>query len=116
MSELNYQKMMEIDGSQDHEGRTIRLLPKAWIELQIEILQNHPKLAEELARLMQQESGDVNVWYGAVGAYLGIVLDGAYSQEQLIEQFSRGLIAKREGIAVGIGSADIVPMPKELLQ
>ena len=115
MAELNYGKLMESDGKLTPNGKTITILPREWIELQIEIISNHPKLAQELAILMQQENGDVNVWYGAVGAYLGIVLDGAYSQIELCEQFCRGLINKREGLVVATDTK-VVAMPKDLLQ
>lgn len=114
MAELNYGKLMESDG-QEIDGKTITILPREWLELQIEIISNHPQLANELATLMQNENGDVNVWYGAIAAYLGIVLEGGYSQLELCEQFTRGLINKREGLVVAADSR-IVPISKELLQ
>jgi hypothetical protein len=112
---INWDQVMSLDGTTTADGATIQLMPRAVIELQIEVLSNHPELAAELGVLMKEENGDPNVWYGAIAAYCGIVLDGSYNQEYLCEQLSRSLINKREGIVVAPNSR-VVPIHKDLLQ
>ena len=105
----------QLEDIKEVNGMRIELLPACVIELQVEIISHHP----ELMRLLQEGSQDDNyspeIYYGIIAAYCGIVLDGAYNQEYLIDQLTKALVGKRSVVSVR-GALNIAKIPKELLQ
>lgn len=100
-------------------GMKLDILPAWVIEMQIEILANHPQLVKLLQEGLKGDNFEPETWYGLIAAYCGIALDGAYSQQYLAENLTKQLIAKRSIVKVvstDIDGPNIVSVSKELLQ
>lgn len=95
----------------DADGNQLyyRLLPKNLIELNIEIGLHHPKLLKLLEENLRDDAYSPEMFFGTLFAYCGIALDSiqsehGYSVNELIEQGTRALINKREGLAMGVNT------------
>ena len=117
MASSNRLVLDDIDGTtikgNDGQEYTIHLLPPEMIDLMMEIYSNHPKLAEVLLEASADDNYSVEVFFGSVAAYCGLVLDSsdgntAYTVGELIEQLGNALINKRENMAVSVNSVPTV--------
>lgn len=106
----------QLDGITEVNGMRIEMLPKAVIEFNIEIASHHPELIKLLNESLKVNNFEPDIYYGTIAAYCGIVLEGAYNQEYLIEQLSKAIIAKRTTLVVATLGADTVKVAKALLQ
>lgn len=105
--------MNRLKGLEAVDGDNVQLLPPEIVDMQVEILTHHPELVGLLREIMQANNYGPEFFYGTVAAYCGIVLEGNYSQKQLIEELSNALIGKRSIVQV-IG-ANTIKVSKELL-
>jgi len=102
-------------GSCNAETR-MELFPPHVIDLQIEMMCYHPKLIEEFKRLAaDEEQFDASLFYGMIGAYCGLVMDGDYGQETVAEQLLKALENKRLGNVI-MDSQDVAIVPTILLR
>ncbi len=61
---------------------TIVYIPTEFLELRKEV-SNHPTLLSRLQELPPE--GDIGDWIGCIAAYCEIILDGAYSVEDMMK-------------------------------
>lgn len=102
-------------GSCNAETR-MELFPPHVINLQMEIMCYHPELVAEFNRLVEEEEQmDASLFYGMIGAYCGLVMDGDYGQETVAEQLLKALENKRLGNVI-LDSQDVAIMPTVLLR
>ena len=106
----------QLDSITEVNGMKVEMLPKAVIEFNVEIVSHHPELVRLLSENLKTNNFEPDIYYGTIAAYCGIVLEGAYNQEYLIEQLSKALIAKRSTLVVATLGADTIKIPKVLLQ
>lgn len=104
-----------LDDIKEINGMRIEMLPPWVIGLNIEIVTHHPALTVELNRVLKENNMEPEVFYGAIAAYCGIVLEGAYNQQYLAESLTKALVDKRDGISI-ITDPNITTVSKELLQ
>jgi len=111
---LDYERIhgQEIPGI---PGSRMELLPPHIIALCIEIMTHHPNLGALMHTAREEENYDENSFYGFIGAYCGIVLEGAYDQKYLADSLLKALVDKRKGITV-ITDPNIITVSKDLLQ
>lgn len=95
----------------DSQGRPLfaRLLPKALLEMNLEIAINHPECQRLLNEGLREQAYDVETYFGIIFAYCGIALDSTnsphgYKVDELIEQGTRALISKRTASAVSVNT------------
>lgn len=79
-------------------GIDANLFPKEFVQLQHEIMHNHPQLADKLMQLSEDNVG-LETIMGEIGAYCEIVLDGEYMPVELCNRFLKKL---REATAIRI--------------
>lgn len=102
-------------GSCNAETR-MELFPPHVVDLQVEVMVYHPDLNNELKRLVADgEHLDAALFYGAIGAYCGLVMDGDYGQETVAGQLLKALENKRLGNVV-MSSQDVAIVPTVLLR
>lgn len=96
-------------------GSRMEMLPPHVVALMLEVMMHHPSLGELMHSARDEENYDEASFYGFIGAYCGLVLEGSYDQKYLAESLLKALVDKREGITV-ISNPDIAIVPKDLLQ
>lgn len=83
--------------SEDYRTMNKMYFPLEWIQLQKEIMRHHM----ELYAILQKGSYDIPETLGAVGAYVGISIDGLFTSAELqvlCKQLTVALVSKRPGI------------------
>lgn len=95
----------------DEEGnqRFIRLLPKELLLMNMEIAIHHPILQELLNEGLRDDAYSPDSYFGIIFAYCGIALDSTntphgYRVDELIEQGTRALIAKRSETGISVNT------------
>ena len=88
---------------------TIYLKSKEQLEVELEIATNHPKLQQLLQEDLKEDNYAYETFFGICFAYCGVILDSTNSQygyriDELYEQLGRGLLNKRECMAVSINT------------
>lgn len=112
MYEIDLSQLDDIYGA---DGTNVHLLPKEVIQLQVEVMSHHPELKKELDAVLPQDNFDPATFYGIIGAYCNIVLDGSYDETYLCEQLRKALVDKRVAICINSG-VNTVKVSKALLQ
>lgn len=97
------------DIPKSQNGITYALHSPQLIAFQIELL-SHPELAELLAKATKEDNYEPEAFFGTIAAYCGIILEGDYTVEYLLEQLSRALVAKRSPIRLQ-EAVNTVPVP-----
>lgn len=111
---LDYERIhgQEIPG---HPGSRMEMLPPHVLALMLEVMTYHPALGELMHSHRDEENYDESSFYGFIGAYCGLVLEGSYDQKYLAESLLKALVDKRTGITI-ITDPNVAVVPKELLQ
>lgn len=98
MSEVNLSNLDRVP--KEINGMQIDLHSRPVLDLLVEIYQHHPLIVAEIMELQKLNNFERDIFYGAIAAYCGIVLDGTYKVDQLCIELLKHLVAKRAGITV----------------